>query len=190
MSNELFVQAERAAMSQRRTSYFGQGYVLDHNFCACLRAVIPSCECCCSPFFCEVVARVHWHKSQVSAFSINVRLKKNSCHLSCHRAVICDSVPVCVAIDRLRPCTSAELLAFHYAQTKSSTPLAADTQKQQGFIDERTSLDILTAADSSRMVEDEQDDEMSEPTRITSAEKRKEIRMDESAKKSCGHRCQ
>ena len=56
-SNELFVQAERAAMSQRKTSYFGEGYVLDHNFSACLRAVILSCECCCSPFFCEVVAR-------------------------------------------------------------------------------------------------------------------------------------
>ena len=27
--------------------------------------------------------------------------------------VICDSVPVCVAIGRLRPCTPAELLAFH-----------------------------------------------------------------------------
>ena len=39
---------------------------------------------------------------------------------------ICDSVPVCVAVDRLRPCTSAELLAFHYTQTKSFSPLAKD----------------------------------------------------------------
>ena len=28
--------------------------------------------------------------------------------------VICDSVPVCVAVDRQRPCTSADLVAFHY----------------------------------------------------------------------------
>ena len=32
--------------------------------------------------------------------------------------VICDSLSVCVAIDRLRPCTSAELLAFHHTQTR------------------------------------------------------------------------
>ena len=96
--------------------------------------------------------------------------------------VICNSVPVCVAIDRLLPCTPTELLAFHYTQTKSCTPLAADTQTPQGFIDERTSLDILTAADSSRIVEDEQDDETSESTQITSAENRKKTHKDESAK--------
>ena len=38
-------------MSQTKTSYFGGGDVLDHDLCVCLRAVIPSCECCCSPFF-------------------------------------------------------------------------------------------------------------------------------------------
>ena len=42
--------------------------------------------------------------------------------------VICCSVPVCVAMDRVRPCSPAELLAFHYTQTKSSSPLAADVQ--------------------------------------------------------------
>ena len=42
--------------------------------------------------------------------------------------VICDSVPVCVVIDRLRPCTPAELFALHHTQTKSSSPLAADVQ--------------------------------------------------------------
>ena len=47
------------------------------DFCVCLRAVGPPCECCSSPFFCEVVARVHWHKSQFSAYIINVGLKKN-----------------------------------------------------------------------------------------------------------------
>ena len=45
--------------------------------------------------------------------------------------VICDSVPVCVAVDLLCPCTSAELLAFH----GRSSPLATDTQIQQGFIE-------------------------------------------------------
>ena len=65
-------------------------------------------------------------------------------------------------------------MAFHYTQTKSSTPLAADAQTQHGFIDERTPL-----ADPSRTVNDDQDDEMSEPTQTTSAEKRK---VDETAK--------
>ena len=58
------------------------------------------------------------------------------------------SVPICVAIDRLRPCTPAELLAFHCTQNKSSKPIAAEAQTQQGFIDERASLDIPTAADA------------------------------------------
>ena len=93
--------------------------------------------------------------------------------------VICDAVPVCVAIDRLRPCTPAELLAFfHYTQTKSSSPLAADAQTKQGFINERASLHNPTVADQSRTAdedvdEDERDDEMSEPTQMTNAEKRK-----------------
>ena len=79
--------------------------------------------------------------------------------------IICDSVPVCVAVDRLRPCTSAELLAFHHTQTKGSSPLATDAQMQQGFIDERASLKPTTA-DQSQIAdegedEDERDDEMS-----------------------------
>ena len=62
---------------------------------------------------------------------------------------------------------------FHYTQTKSSTPLAADAQTQQGFIDDRGSLDIPTIADPSRTADDEQDDDMSEPTQTTTAERRK-----------------
>ena len=94
-------------------------------------------------------------------------------------------MPVCVAVDRLRPCTSAELLAFHYTQTKGSSPLATDAQKQKGFIDERAPINP-TVADSSRNAnegedEDEQDDEMSEPTQLTKTGKRKEIQMDETA---------
>ena len=48
-----------------------------------------------------------------------------------------------VAGDRLRPCTSSELLAFHFTQTKGSSPLATDAQTQQGFIDERAPLQLL-----------------------------------------------
>ena len=89
-------------------------------------------------------------------------------------------MPVCVPIDRPRPRTPAELSAFHYMQTKkSSTPLAADAQTQQGFVDERASLVIPTVADPSRPADDEQDSEMSELTQMTSAERRK---VDETAK--------
>ena len=92
--------------------------------------------------------------------------------------VICDSVPVCVAIDRLRPCTSAEVLAFHYTQTKSSSPLA-DAQTQQGFNNERASLHNPTVADPPRTAdededEDEQDDHMSEPTQNNEDRRAKE----------------
>ena len=94
--------------------------------------------------------------------------------------VTCDSVLVCVAIDRLRQCTSAaELLAFHFTQTTSSSLLAADAQTQQGFIDERASLNIPTIVDPSRNADDGQVDEMSEPTQTSTAEKRT---VDEAAK--------
>ena len=136
-------------------------------------------------------ARAGEHRLQ---WSVRSRLKgfekhKNSLGKTQPRTcwVICDSVPVCVAIDRLRPFTPAELLASHFTQTKFSVPLAADAQTQQGFIDERVSLHDPKVADSSRTAgedvsEDEQDDEMSQPTQMTSVEKRKEIQMDETAK--------
>ena len=77
-------------------------------------------------------------------------------------------MPVCVAVDRLRPCTSAELLAFHYTQTKGSSPLVTGAQTQQGFIDERTPLNATVAGPSRTAKEDEdeveRDGEMSEPT--------------------------
>ena len=100
--------------------------------------------------------------------------------------IVSDPVPVCFAVDRLRPCTSAELLAFHYTQTKNSSPLATDAQTQQGFIDERAPLNP-TVADPSRTVnededEDGRDDEMSEPIQMTRTEKRKDFQMDETAK--------
>ena len=100
--------------------------------------------------------------------------------------VICDSVPACVAVDRLRPCTPAELLASHYTHTKISSPLATDTQIQQGFIDERAPLNPTTV-DPSRTAheggdEDEQDDELSEPIQSKRTAKRKEFQTDETAK--------
>ena len=73
--------------------------------------------------------------------------------------IICDSVPVWVSVDRLRPCTSAELFAFHYTQTKSSSPLAADAQTQQGFIDERAPLHNPTVADPSRTADEDEDED-------------------------------
>ena len=63
---------------------------------------------------------------------------------------------------------SIELLVFHKTQTKDFTSIAAEAQTQRGFIDEHTSID-----DPSRTVDDDQDDEMPEPTQTTSAEKRK-----------------
>ena len=52
--------------------------------------------------------------------------------------VICDGVPVCVATDKIRPCTAAELLAYQYlhGETIPRSPLS-QTTGQQSFIDER-----------------------------------------------------
>ena len=69
---------------------------------------------------------------------------------------------------------SVELQVFHKTQTEDFTSLVTEAQTQRGFIDERTSI-----ADPSRTVDDDQDDEMSEPTQTTSAEKRQ---VDETAK--------
>ena len=72
------------------------------------------------------------------------------------------------------PCTKV----FHCTQTKGST-LATDAQTQQVFIDERNSLDIQRIPGPSLPVNDDHDDEMSEPTQMTTAETRK---VDETAK--------
>ena len=50
--------------------------------------------------------------------------------------MICDGLPVCIATDRLRPCTAAELLAYHYMNDQRRTPIA-QTHEQQSYIDER-----------------------------------------------------
>ena len=51
--------------------------------------------------------------------------------------VINDGILVCVAVDKLRPCTVPELLAFQYMQGRDIKPPAiSETQAQQSFIDE------------------------------------------------------
>ena len=137
----------------------------------------------------EARAGEHGLQWSVGSRLTGFEMDKNSLGESqlCTCWVICDSVPVCVAVDGLRPCTPAELLALHYTQTKSSSPLAADAQTQNGFINEHVPLHKPTVADPSRTAdededEDQRDDEMPEPTQITSAEKRKKIQTDETAK--------
>ena len=78
--------------------------------------------------------------------------------------VICDSAPVCAVIDRLRPCTPAELLAIHDTHTTSSSPLAADNKVA---LMSALLIHSPTVADPSQtggedMDEDERDDEMPE----------------------------
>ena len=92
-----------------------------------------------------------------------------------------------VAVDRLRPCTSTEFLAFHYTQRRSTSPLATNVQTQQGFVDERASLNPTITGSIQYVDEDdddadERDDEMSGTTQVTRSEKRKEIQTDTTAK--------
>ena len=58
--------------------------------------------------------------------------------------ITCEGVPVLVALDRLRPCTAAEALAYQYlskdrVEEAGVEPLRAGGQ--QGFVDARGSLD-------------------------------------------------
>ena len=52
--------------------------------------------------------------------------------------VICDGLSLLVAIDKIRPCTAAELLAYQFMQGNDipQNPVS-ETQGQQAFIDER-----------------------------------------------------
>ena len=134
----------------------------------------------------EARAGVHGLQWSVGSKLIGVEKDRNSLGETQRRTcwILCDSVPLCVAVDRLRLCTSAELLAFHYTQTESASPLTADAQTQQGFIDERAPLHNPTVDDPSRTAdedecEDEQDCKMSDPAQITSAEKQEGFQMDE-----------
>ena len=68
--------------------------------------------------------------------------------------VICDGLPVLVSLDKIRPCTAAELLAYHYMQDKEiSKTVIAESSEQQAFIDERD----VPATKRSRVVEPEAD---------------------------------
>ena len=53
--------------------------------------------------------------------------------------VVCDGLPVCIATDKLRPCTAAELLAYQYMhdQCPKLPMIHSDSPVQQSFIDER-----------------------------------------------------
>ena len=66
------------------------------------------------------------------------------------------------------PCTAVELSVFHHTQTKDSTSLATEARTQRGFIEGRTTL-----AEPSRTVDDDRDDEMSEPTQNDECRKAK-----------------
>ena len=57
--------------------------------------------------------------------------------------VITEGVPVCVATDRLRPCTAAEALAYEYLTKHHDggmTRYAPPEGQQQSFVDERRNL--------------------------------------------------
>ena len=53
--------------------------------------------------------------------------------------LICAGVPVCAAVDRLRPATSAEALAMQFAQNGRNEP--GHPEDQQAFVDARAPLD-------------------------------------------------
>ena len=53
--------------------------------------------------------------------------------------LICAGVPVCAAVDRLRPATSAEALAMQFAQNVRYEP--GHPEDQQAFVDARAPLD-------------------------------------------------
>lgn len=54
--------------------------------------------------------------------------------------VICDGIPICVSTDKIRPCTSPELLAYHYMmmQNPDTVPTTVHgTNQQQSYVDAR-----------------------------------------------------
>ena len=64
--------------------------------------------------------------------------------------LINDGIPICVATDKLRPCTAPELLAYQYMQGRYIKPSAiSEGQAQQSFIDAREELPPLVADDDS-----------------------------------------
>ena len=64
--------------------------------------------------------------------------------------VICDGVPVCVALDKIRPCTAPELLAYQYiaSQNPRSVEIDLDSARQQSFLDERHPMAEVVNSDA------------------------------------------
>ena len=106
--------------------------------------------------------------------------------------VICDGVPVCVGTDKIRPCTSAELLAYHYMTLPNPDIPSAlvESDKQQSFLDARKdapSKDEIPEEDDPEMplLEDSSDEEQmtaelssSSTSRPREKANRKELRAD------------
>ena len=66
--------------------------------------------------------------------------------------LICAGTPVCAAVDRLRPATSAEALAMQFAQNVEYEP--GHPEDQQAFVDARASLN----RDEDELVDDSLED--------------------------------
>ena len=66
--------------------------------------------------------------------------------------LICAGTPVCAAVDRLRPATSAEALAMQFAQNAKYEP--GHPEDQQAFVDARASLN----RDEDELVDDSLED--------------------------------
>ena len=66
--------------------------------------------------------------------------------------LICAGAPVCAAVDRLRPATSAEALAMQFAQNVQYKP--GHPEDQQAFVDARASLN----RDEDELVDDSLED--------------------------------
>ena len=76
--------------------------------------------------------------------------------------LICAGTPVCAAVDRLRPATSAEALAMQFAQNAKYEP--GHPEDQQAFVDARASLnrdedELVDASLENRPVLDTNDPE-------------------------------
>ena len=73
--------------------------------------------------------------------------------------MICDGLSVCVATDKIRPCTAAELLAYQYMQSHGREPNpVAETTNQQAFIDERQDHDGASHAPAPLLKSEDIDD--------------------------------
>ena len=68
--------------------------------------------------------------------------------------VICEGVPVTTAIDKLRPCTAAEVLAYTVLGQKGSV-YQPPASGQQGFIDQRNAPDEEDEEEDYELVEAE-----------------------------------